>query len=329
MDIKDTILNINNLKENIIIDCGHIAIFSNSDCYSFGRYGSPSDSEIETLKLGIDLLNHLRINNKKVLLSICLSDLAGISGGNKERNEILRKIKDGKKEEYIPEVYKTVLKENDLTLDDVVLNLQSKGNEKFKKIIRRVRSDITKASKELDYSKRFFEKYNSLFLTSNSKELFSLTTPYLTDTTVEDKHFKGQWWKENDTTIRESALVELPLLRLKKNPIVNLYETGGKVLCPATYSGLLSHFDNNVDHIAIYSRSDDEYIGEKIIRGVISSNALYEHFSRNCIQIIISKNGALEVSVIHENEIRDTTCDYDKLTHQLEQHLITSGTMIL
>ncbi|MED7774258.1 hypothetical protein ACK318_14100 [Aeromonas dhakensis] len=128
MDIKPLISSVN-LKENIIIDCGHIAIFSKDSGYSFGRFGEPSTQEMNTLIIGIELLLHLRKSGHKATLSICLSDLAGITEGNQERSAILNDFKDGIKNPYLPEEYKKALEENSLTVDDVILNLQSNGNE--------------------------------------------------------------------------------------------------------------------------------------------------------------------------------------------------------
>lgn len=99
MDTRDIIRSVN-FKDKVIIDCGHIAIFSQAGSYSFGRFGTPSIYELETLTIGIELLNDLRNSGKHASLSICLSDLAGIAGGNKERNSILQLIKDGKKASF-------------------------------------------------------------------------------------------------------------------------------------------------------------------------------------------------------------------------------------
>ncbi|MEV3820311.1 hypothetical protein [Aeromonas dhakensis] len=328
MDIKPLISSVN-LKENVIIDCGHIAIFSKDSGYSFGRFGEPSTQEMNTLIIGIELLLHLRKSGHKATLSICLSDLAGITGGNQERSAILNDFKDGIKNPYLPEEYKKALEENSLTVDDVILNLQSKGNEKFKKIIRRVRSNIIKTSEDPANSKNFYKKYNALFLTSDNNDLFSLSTPFLANTNIEDQYFQGGWWKDEDNKIKDSVLSTLPFIRLKKNPIINLYESGGKVLCPATYSGLLSHFDNNVDHIAIYARGDDEFIGEKIIRGVIASNILSDEFSRNCIQVIVSKTGKLEVSIIRENEIKHCKCEYETFTSKISKNISFNNMVVM
>lgn len=141
-----------------------LLFFSKDNGYSFGRFGEPSTQEMNTLTIGIELLLHLRKSGHKATLSICLSDLAGITGGNQERSSILNDFKDGIKNPYLPEEYKKALEENSLTVDDVILNLQSKGNEKFKKIIRRVRSNIIKTSEEPANSKNFYKKIQCFIL---------------------------------------------------------------------------------------------------------------------------------------------------------------------
>lgn len=166
-------------------------------------------------------------------------------------------------------------------------------------------------------------------MTSGNNDIFSLSTPFLANTNIEDQYFQGDWWKDEDNKIKDSVLSTLPFIRLKKNPIINLYESGGKVLCPATYSGLLSHFDNNVDHIAIYARGDDEFIGEKIIRGVIASNILSDEFSRNCIQVIVSKTGKLEVSIIRENEIKHCKCEYETFTSKISKNISFNNMVVM
>ncbi|WP_068978698.1 hypothetical protein [Aeromonas sp. EERV15] len=105
MDVK-TIVSSVDLKEMVIVDCGHIAIFSKENGYSFGRFGEPSHHEINTLMLGIELLISLRESGHNAMLSICLSDLAGIAGGNQERISIINNLNDGIKSPYLPEEYK-------------------------------------------------------------------------------------------------------------------------------------------------------------------------------------------------------------------------------
>lgn len=323
------ISSITDFRKKIIIDCGHITIFSKKDLYTYGLLGNPSVDELKTLELGIKLLHSLKKDGKEPYLSICLSDLVGIKNGNQERNKILEDILKGKKREYLPIEYLSMLDSNGIGMDEIVISLQSKCNEKFKKIIRRVRSSILQSADIPNYSESFFDEYNALFLTSIDNDLFSLSTPFLTNTDKEDQHFKGNIWREREYKIKEGLLVNLPLLRLKKNPIINLYESGGKVLCPATYGGLLCHFDNSFDHIAIASRNDDEFIGEKLNRGAIATNILVKDFSRTCVQIIISKAGKYEISIIKQGEIEKSRKSYDEFTQELQTKLAQSDMVVM
>ncbi|MCE9935591.1 hypothetical protein [Aeromonas salmonicida] len=88
--------------------------------------------------------------------------------------------------------------------------MQSKGNEKFKKIIRRVRSNIIKTSEEPANSKNFYKKYNALFLTSGNNDIFSLSTPFLANTNIEDQYFQGDWWKDEDNKIKDRTQIGTP-----------------------------------------------------------------------------------------------------------------------
>ncbi|UVL01119.1 hypothetical protein [Pseudomonas sp. B21-048] len=156
-----------------------------------------------------------------------------------------------------------------------------------------------------------------------------MTTPYLFDTDDEDSYFGGSWWKNNENQIKQSDLENCPLARLKKNPVINLYETGGRVLCPATYGGLFCQFDNSVDHIAIYARADDEFIGEKVYRGVISANLLIENFPRNCAQIIINKEELIEYTFMEKDLMGRSNTDSMKFTSQIQDMLRNNNMKII
>jgi hypothetical protein len=328
--IVHTITSEKNLRENIVIDCGHTTIFSSHDGYSFGIQGEPSPTEILTFELGIALHDALKRHNKNVSINLYLSDLIGIKGGNDERRKITQDIQHREKAVYIPSAYQKILAASEIPLEKVAIHLQSKGNDHFRKIIRRTRSGIEQLkSTSQNYIHEVFNKTNALFLSTEDQGLFSLTTPYLFDTHDEDSYFGGSWWKNNENQIKQSDLENCPLARLKKNPVINLYETGGRVLCPATYGGLLCQFDNSVDHIAIYARADDEFIGEKVYRGVISANLLIENFSRNCAQIIINKEELAEYTFIEKNLIGRSSTDSIEFTNQIQDMLHNNNMEII
>ena len=328
--IVHTITSRKALRENIVIDCGHTTIFSSRGGYSFGMQGEPSPTEILTFKLGIALHDALKRHKKNAFINLYLSDLVGIKGGNDERRKITQNIQHHQKAVYIPAIYQKLLAASEIPLEKLAIHLQSNGNHHFKKIIRRTRSEIEHLkSTNQDYIHEVFKKTNALFLSTEDQGIFSLTTPYLFDTKDEDSYFGGSWWKNNEIQIKQSDLEICPLARLKKKPIINLYETGGRVLCPATYGGLLCQFDNSVDHIAIYARADDEFVGEKVYRGVISANLLIENFSRNCAQIIINNDELIEHTFIEKNLISRSSIDGMMFTNQIQEMLHSNNMKII
>ncbi len=324
MDIKSIVQAITlqkEFRENIVIDCGHTTIFSSDQGYRFGIQGTPSETESLTFKLGVEIYQALQRTNKNVVLNLCLSDLVGIKGGNDERRKITQDLQGERKSAYIPIAYQHILDSHEVPLDSVNVILQSRGNDLFKKILRRTRSGIEQL-KAVDqgYVHETFQQTNALFLSTENQGMFSMTTPYLYDTQVEDAYFGGAWWKDHGS-INQRDLEHCPLVRLKKNPVINLYETGGRVLCPATYGGLLCQFDNTTDHIAVYARADDEFIGEKIGRGVVAANVLIEKFSRNCAQVIVNQEGQIEYSFIEKNAVGTSRLDSTAFIDQVQDVL--------
>lgn len=124
--------------------------------------------------------------------------------------------------------YRGILEKHGVPLERVKVILQSRGNDLFKKVLRRTRSGIEQLKAvNPDYLHETFQQTNALFLSTENQGLFSLTTPYLYDTRVEDSYFGGIWWKDYGS-INQRDLEHCPLVRLKKNPVINLYETGGE-----------------------------------------------------------------------------------------------------
>ncbi|HIB1683896.1 TPA: hypothetical protein ACWV7L_004949 [Salmonella enterica subsp. enterica serovar Muenchen] len=302
--MENIIKTCSSLGNKVVIDCGHTLIFSKDKSYSFGKVGTPSTGETESFRYGVKIFNLLQGLNKRTWINLYLSDLVGIKGGNKERRDIYDEIENGDKEKYIPQQYIDLLKEGNIDIKYVNINLQSKGNEIFKKIIKKTDREIKCIKHIPEYHQSLYEKYNALFLTSIDNNTFSIFSPFLIDDENENDFFDGTWWRYENININNLWLVKFPLLRLKINPVINLYESGGRVLCPSTYAGMVSLYDNSFDHIAVYSREDDDYIGEKIIRGVIAANVLDLSFSRNCIQVILTKDKQVELSHIRNNSFR-------------------------
>ncbi|CDG86369.1 hypothetical protein [Xenorhabdus bovienii] len=125
------------LRNSVVVDCGHIIISGTSKKYRFGLKGNCSEGELLSFRTGINLVSSLRQLNKKAMLNLYLSDLSGISGGNEERYAIYEKIKSEDKCQFIPKEYVSLLEDAGFNEHDIEINLQSKGNERFKKIIKK------------------------------------------------------------------------------------------------------------------------------------------------------------------------------------------------
>lgn len=325
--MENIIKTCSSLGNKIVIDCGHTLIFNKDKSYSFGKTGTPSQGEIESFRYGVKIFNLLQDLNKRTWINLYLSDLVGINGGNKERRNIYADIESGNKEKYIPQQYIDLLKEENIDIKYVNINLQSKGNKAFKKTIKKIQREIKSINHTPEYHKSLYEKYNALFLTSIDNNTFSIFSPFLIDDENENEFFDGTWWRYENISINNLWLVKHPLLRLKINPVINLYESGGRVLCPSTYAGMVSLYDNSFDHIAVYSREDDDYIGEKIIRGVIAANVLDLSFSRNCVQVILTKDKQVELSHIMSNSFRQRKHNFSEILsfirHFMDKNSIT------
>ncbi|MDE9456034.1 hypothetical protein [Xenorhabdus bovienii] len=141
------------LRNSVVVDCGHIIISGTSKKYRFGLNGNCSEGELLSFRTGINLVSSLRQLNKKATLNLYLSDLSGISGGNEERYAIYEKIKSGDKCQFIPKEYISLLEDAGFNEHDIEINLQSKGNERFKKIIKKTMSKISSEKSKNDYRK--------------------------------------------------------------------------------------------------------------------------------------------------------------------------------
>ena len=92
-----------------------------------------------------------------------------------------------------------------------------------------------------------------------------------------------------------------PFLIIVRNKNVALYNKNTGIKCPGTYCGFLQHYDDSWNHIAIYCRKDDKFIGEKIIGGCLFDNLLNK-MNKKYLQVIFDpKHSELEISKIDEN----------------------------
>lgn len=274
---KDTnyIEELNNLKnKTVIIDCGHTPI-QYDGTYSLGKDREPSISETDTLNIGVQMYELLRKHGKKPILNICFSDTTKFIKENTQRHQLKIKCADKSIYNSLPASYKTLL--SAIPKSNLIFNLQTSNSNRFTNIIKSTKKEIKKTKNKHD----IFNKYNAIFTSDHSDTLFGFSHAYLLDTTYEDGVHGGEWWKNEFSTLHPTDIIKAPITPLKKLGIINLYSRSSGVLCPATYGGLLSNFNDDTSHIAIYSREDDPDVGEKIIRGVITANTLMKERSRN------------------------------------------------
>ena len=95
-----------------------------------------------SFKLGVVLHDALKRHNKNATINLYLSDLIGIKGGNDERRKITQDIQHHQRAVYIPMAYQEILAASEIPLEKIAIHLQSKGNDHFRKILRRTRSGV-------------------------------------------------------------------------------------------------------------------------------------------------------------------------------------------
>lgn len=299
----------------IIIDCGHIPIKLGLEGYIFGRDDSPSPTELLTLKVGVSLLKRLRTLGKYSILSICFSDTTRYFNDPTKRPELKTMCESGKIFTHLPDEYKNIL--SGLTKEDCFFSLQTANSNRFTKIIKNVKKNI----RSLSNNKTAHDKYNVFFAKDMLDTLFCFSNEFLLDTSLETKLLEGDWWLDEFATLHPTDKIKAPIASLKKFGIISLYSKKTGILCPATYGGLISNFEDGIDHIAIYSRNDDPSIGEKIIRGVISTCVLSSpHLkNKNFLQIILNSSldtensSTPEISLLSANSVNPRNISYESL----------------
>ena len=305
----------------IVIDCGHTPLSANGEVLTYGRNGRPSSSEILTLSLGVDLYKRLKNAKKSPQMSICFSDTTRFFKDPSQRSLIKEKCETGKIYDELPDEYRNIL--GIIPKADCFFTLQTVNSNRFTRIIKRVKKDI----RTIDDNQKAYDKYNVLFAKDNLETLFCFTNDFLLNTTQENNVLGGDWWLDEFSNLHPSDLVKAPIASLKKFGIISLYSRKTGILCPATYGGLISHFGEDTDHIAIYSRNDDPSVGEKIIRGIISVCVLSQpQLSRKSfLQVIlnsnISKPEYTEVSYITSSDVNEKVFSYNDLKELFVQRL--------
>lgn len=313
-----------NLSGNqVVIDCGHTPLGISGQELLFGRNGSPSETELLTLQIGVNTLNRLKGMGKDAKLSICFSDTTRFFRKPEKRAWVKEMCESGDIIEKLPEQYRDILK--NVTSTDCFFTLQTVNSNRFTRIIKKVKKDIRSAGS----SRSAYKKYNVLFARDNIDTLFCFTNEYLLNTTHENNILDGDWWLDEFSTLHPSDISNAPIAPLKKFGIISLYSRKTGILCPATYGGLISNFGENVDHIAIYSRNDDPSIGEKIIRGIVSTCVLSmpQLQNKNFLQVILNSDKKTgfskyaEVSLISASDVNTKEFSYEELTELFKKRL--------
>lgn len=294
-------------KDNVIVDCGHLPIHhgGGGDGFHFGANGDgPSVSQKITLDLGLFLYKELKKQQKHPHISICLTDTTKYVGDPKIREEIMAHIQNKNHAAILPPEYLEKIQEAGIPLENLYITLQTKNSNKFSSVIKKTKNTIRKFEGRHD---EIAKEMNTIFLEDHEEVTFGFTNQFLLDRSKEHEIFSGDWWLDETVELQKEEIIMAPAARLKRLGIIKLFSKANGILCPATYGGLLLNFDNTMyDHIAIYARHDDEFIGEKIMRGIIATSMLTENFESNCIEITIPEHtDELEISYLSKHIIQD------------------------
>ena len=279
------------LRRDVLIDCGHAKISQLNGQLVLGRNGQPSETEIQTLQEGIRLADILKHSGRRPLLHICFSNRERIEIPEEPSSEFIQSL---------PDSYRNAIGTSGLDLEEIRFSLQSTHRNRFAKLVKKLKNQ---ARSEGLSSAELFSKYRGLFLKDREGDLFSLLIPHLNQ--QEDKHVLYADDSE-DFELGEGDLLEDPLLRLKQSGVIHLHSKSQGVLCPGTYGGLILGSAPNYDHIAIYSRADDPFIGEKLARGSLAALTIKPNDQRSCVTIIKQERSKKsEISYFNRGEFAE------------------------
>lgn len=269
------------LRDNVVIDCGHVPVSNCSKLCLENFDGNPQDTILKTLEIGLQLWKKLKEINKKPILSICLSDTSRFVESKDERGKIKELIENNSPFNYLPESFCLLLNDFQIKESDLVISLQSVNSNSYTNLIKKIKKKLKSKGNEEVYN-----EFGSIFLTDKQSFTFLFTNDFLLNHKEISDKLGGDWWKDDHIDITSYDCSICPDIRVKKLGVVKLYDKNKGILCPATYGGLLCNYDESYDHISIYSRADDPYIAEKIIRGIVSKEALRPSASKSYLQLI-------------------------------------------
>lgn len=269
----------------IVVDCGHLPLHYDNHGFGWGPHGKgPSETQKTTLVQGLFLFNKLMEIGKNPILSICITDTTKYISSKEARDQIKAEIEDRSIIKRFDSTYLELLNRYQVAEAQIAVTLQSQNSNKFSNLLKKSKKIIKNQNNLSDT----YDEFNAMFLKSKDGETFGFTSPYLLDSCEEVESLNGDWWLDDFYTLNDYDTSIAPMARLKKLKVINLYNQSKGILCPATYCGLMLHFGNDFNHIAVYSRKDDEYISEKISRGIITNYLLNPLFSKKCLTITTS-----------------------------------------
>lgn len=301
------------LRRDVLIDCGHTKISQSNDQLILGRNGQPSETEVETLRVGIRLMHALKETSRRPLLHICFSNREMIQLPEQPTSEFIKSL---------PDSYRNAIESSDIDLREIRFSIQSTHRNRFAKLIKKIKNQVRSQSLS---SAQVFSKYQSLFLRDREGDLFSLLIPYL------NQQIKYPADSSNDLEFEEFEPQEMdllndPLLRLKQSGVIHLHSKTEGVLCPGTYGGLILGSEPTYDHIAIYSRADDPFIGEKVARGSLAALTFKPNDQRSCLLIIQQERSKKsEISFYNQSEFTDASVSLECVQSLLNQRQNLNG----
>lgn len=244
-----------NSKPFVVIDCGHTAITLENEVVCFGiKKLGPSETEINTVKLALEIYKDLSSRGKKVILNFCFSDV-----GYKVNPEIRKKIKQIFSEKIVlPNQYKNLIDQAGMEVR-LGYSFQSVNSNTATTVIKKVKKQLHKQPVE-----QSIDKYECMFLLKEAST-FGILSPILFTLQENEKFMLNP-----HSVIQPRDILKFPLINLKRSKFLGLYDKLEGITCAGTYMGNLCNMPEQHDTIALYSRLDDNKIGEKILAGALS-----------------------------------------------------------